>query len=68
MRRKTYYNFMRVKKMLQEIKHYSESEASKLAHLVFENVENDKGGLNRTAEAFVDMILTAEEYAAAYPR
>lgn len=62
MRNKTYNNFMRVWKYLQEVKHYEPEEAKKLAHKVFENVEADKEYGNRTAEAFMHMILPAEEY------
>ena len=66
MRNKTYHNFMRVCKYLQEVKHYETDEARQLAHKVFENVEADKEYGNRTAEAFMHMILPAEEYYAQY--
>lgn len=66
MRNKTYRNFMRVCKYLQEVKHYDCDEAKKLAHKVFENVEADKEYGNRTAEVFMQMILPAEEYYAQY--
>jgi hypothetical protein len=62
MKNKTYRNFMRVWNHLQKVHGYEKEEARKLAHLVFENVEADKGYGNRTAEQFLAMILPAEEY------
>lgn len=65
MRNKTYRNFLRVMKMIQD-KGYSESEAEKLTHLVFDNVTSDKGKCDRTAEYFVGKILTKAEFEAEY--
>lgn len=62
MKRMTYNNFMRILHFLQNEKHYAEEEAEHLTRLVFENVEADKGHLNRSAEYFANKILTAEEY------
>jgi hypothetical protein len=62
MRNKTYRNLMRVWNYLQTVKHYEKDEALQLAHKVFENVEADKNYGNRTAEAFMDMIIPAEEF------
>ena len=62
MRNKTYHNFMRVMKYLQEVKHYTSAEAQSLAHIVFDNVEHDKKFGNRTAEYFMEQILPAEEF------
>lgn len=66
MRNKTYRNFLRVWNYLQTVKHYEKEEARQLAHKVFDNVEADKEYGNRTAEAFMQMILPAEEYHAMY--
>lgn len=63
---KTYRNFCIIWNKLQKVKGYEEEEARKLAHLVFENVENDKGRLDRDAEYFFNMILPADEYHAIY--
>lgn len=62
MKNKTYRNFLRVCKYLQDVKHYQQDEARSLAHLVFLNVEYDKQYGNRNAEYFMERILTAEEY------
>lgn len=62
MRNKTYRNFMRVWNYLQKTKHYEKEEARKLAHLVFQNVEDDREYGNRTAEFFMERILPAEEF------
>lgn len=67
MKRKTYRNFLSVYQTLQDVHHYNRSEAEKLAHKVFENVEADKGYGNRTAEHFLAMILPAEEFYEMYP-
>ncbi len=66
MRNKTYRNFMRVWNTLQKNHGYEKEEARKLAHLVFENVEADKGYGNRTAEDFLANILPADEFYAQY--
>ena len=66
MRNKTYHNFLRVWKTLQKVHGYEKEEARKLAHLVFQNVEDDKGYGNRTAEYFLDQILPASEFYAQY--
>ena len=68
MKRRTHKNFMLVMDILQDVKHYSRSDAEKLTRLVFDNVENDsgKGKLNRSAEYFIEKILPAEEYYEAY--
>ena len=47
-------------------KGYSPDEASKLSHLVFENVFYDKDYGNRPAEYFYNMILSAEDFAKEY--
>ena len=62
MKRKTYRNFMRVMNALQKDKHYSASEAEKLTHIIFDNVEHDKGYGNRTAEYFLGMVICKEDF------
>ena len=66
MKRKTYNNFILVMDILMDVKHYSKSEAERLAHKVFENVEADRGLLNRSAEYFLSQILPWEEYVETY--
>lgn len=66
MRNKTYRNFMRVVKYLQDVKHYTFEEARELAHNVFANVEADKDYGKHTAEFFMARVLPAEEYYAQY--
>lgn len=62
-KRKTYHNFLIIKNRLMREKGYDAATASKLTHLVFENVEGHPG---RTAEEFYNLILSKEEYEAAY--
>lgn len=66
MKNKTYYNFLRVWNYLQREKHYDPSEAAKLAHLVFDNVDHDRGHGDRPAEYFMARILSADEYRREY--
>ena len=61
MKNKTYRNFMRVMKMLSA-KGYDAAESENLARIVFDNVKADKGRGDRTAEYFVSIIMTKEEY------
>jgi hypothetical protein len=63
---KTYRNFLIVKNRIVKEKHYDETEASKLTHLVFDNYEQDKGYGNNSIEFFLDRILPKEEYEAEY--
>lgn len=65
-RNKTYRNFIIIKNKLMKEKGYSPDEASKLTHLVFENVFYDKDYGNRSAEYFYSMILSAEDFAKEY--
>lgn len=62
MKRKTYRNFMLTMDLLQDVKHYSESESIRLAHQVWDNVEHDRGRGNRSAEYFIERIMTKEDY------
>ena len=62
MKRKTYKNFCLVMDILQDVKHYTKSEAERLTRKVFEQVEADKGRGNRTAEWFLSNILCKEDY------
>lgn len=50
--------------ILQDVKHYTRSEAEKLARKVFEQVEADKGRGDRTAEWFLSRVLPKEEWIA----
>jgi hypothetical protein len=59
---KTYRNFLIVKNRIVKEKHYDETEASKLTHLVFDNFEMDKGYGNKSIEFFLDRILSKEEF------
>ena len=59
----TYNNFMRIMKIMQEEKHYSPEDAESITRQVFENVEADKGRLNRSAEYFARLVVSAEEFA-----
>lgn len=59
---KTYKNFLWVKKQIIIHKHYDKDEATRLAHLVFEDFENDKGCGNRPIDYFIDKLLTKEQY------
>ena len=65
-RNKTYRNFIIIKNRLMKEKGYSPDEASKLTHLVFENVFYDIDYGNRSAEYFYNMILSAEDFAKEY--
>ena len=56
MKRKTYKNFCLVMEILQDVKHYTKSEAERLAHKVFDQVEADKGRGDRSAEWFLSRI------------
>ena len=66
-RNKTYRNFIIIRNKLMKEKGYSREEATKLSHLVFENVFDDKDYGNRSAEYFYNTILSAEEFAKEYP-
>ena len=66
-RNKTYRNFIIIRNKLIKEKGYSREEATKLTHLVFENVFDDKDYGNRPAEYFYNTILSAEEFAKEYP-
>lgn len=66
-RNKTYRNFMIIRGKLIREKGYSPEEATKLTHIVFENVFDDKDYENRPAEYFYNTILSAEDYAKEYP-
>ena len=66
-RNKTYRNFIIIRNKLMKEKGYSREEATKLSHLVFENVFDDKDYGNRPAEYFYNTILSAEEFAKEYP-
>lgn len=43
-------------------KHYPADEAEDLARKIFDNVDQDKGRGNRSAEYFLDKIVTREEW------
>lgn len=62
-KRKTYYNFMRVVRMIQA-KGYDFYTASTLAHQKFEQYEHNPKGL--PILTMIDMILPAEEYIETY--
>lgn len=62
-RNKTYRNFIIIKNKLVKEKGYSPEEATKITHLIFENVLYDKGSGDRSAEYFYDMVLSAEDFA-----
>ena len=66
-RNKTYRNFMIIRGKLIREKGYSPEEATKLTHIVFENVFDDKDYGNRSAEYFYNTILSAEEFGKEYP-
>ena len=66
-RNKTYRNFMIIRGKLIREKGYSPEEATKLTHLVFENVLYDKNCGDRPAEYFYNTISSAEEFAKEYP-
>ena len=63
MKRKTYRNFLIMMNRLQREKGYTKSEAEKLTHQIFENLEANAG---RTAEQFYNMILSKAEYIKEY--
>lgn len=60
---KTYHNFLIIRNKLMREKGYTPEEASKLTHLIFENLSCNQG---RTAEEFYNLILSKEEFEAAY--
>lgn len=62
MKRRTYRNFMLVMDILQDVKHYTKSEAEPIARQIFDNVEDDKGHGDRSAEWFLSRIVTKEEW------
>lgn len=62
-KRKTYYNFMRVVRLIQK-KGYDFDTAAHLAHQKFDQYEANPNGLSILT--MVDMIKTAEEYATLY--
>lgn len=64
MKRKTYKNFMLVMDILQDVKHYTKSEAERLARQVFDECEADKGKGNRSVEWFLEKIVPKEEWLA----
>ena len=49
-------------KLIRE-KGYSPEEATKITHLIFDNVLYDKNCGARSAEYFYDMVLSAEDFA-----
>ena len=49
---------------LVRVKHYSESEAERLTHQVFDNMESVPGS---DAWTFATRILSKEDYEAVYP-
>ena len=62
MKRRTYNNFRRVMKVLQRDKHYDVYEAEGIARQIFDDVEADRGHGNRSAEWFLNKIVSREEY------
>lgn len=62
-KRKTYSNFILIMNRLQKEKGYSRSEAEKLTHQIFDNLEANAG---RTAEQFYNMILSKADYIKEY--
>lgn len=60
---KTYHNFLVIRNALMREKGYTPDEATKLTHMVFENVAANPG---RHAEEFYRMILSKAEYEAEY--
>lgn len=62
MKRRTYWNFMLVMDILQDVKHYTKSESERLARQVFDNCEADKGRGNRSVEWFLSRIVPKEEW------
>lgn len=62
-RNKTYRNFIIIKNKLVKEKGYSPEEATKITHIIFENVLHDKNRGGRSAEHFFDMVLSAEDFA-----
>ena len=56
--RKTYYNFMRVMRMLQA-KGYDAAEAERMTHRIFDQYESYPDGLS--VLAIVDMIVMKGE-------
>lgn len=58
-KRKTYYNFMRVVRMIQE-KGYDFEESCKTAHRIFEQYESCPSGLS--VLQLVSMIVSANSY------
>ena len=67
-RNKTYHNFLIIRNKLIKEKGYTEEEATKITHTIFENVYYDKDRGNRPAEYFYGLITTANEYNAIYKR
>ncbi len=57
-KRKTYYNFMRVMRMIQA-KGYDTSEAERMTHGIFDQYESHPNGLS--VLRLVDMIIEKEE-------
>lgn len=64
MKRRTYRNFLLVMDILQDVKHYTKSESERIARQIFDNVENDKGRGDRSAEWFLSRIVAKEEWLA----
>lgn len=62
MKRRTYRNFLLVMDILQDVKHYTKSEAERIARQIFDNVEDDKGRGDRSVEWFLSRIVTKEEW------
>ena len=58
---KTYRNLVIVANRIMREKHYDEKTAFELAHIVFENLEDNPG---HNINHFINMILTKEEYEA----
>lgn len=65
MKRKTYNNFMKTIKAIEQ-KGYSFEESKNLAHKVWENTLND--GANRSAEYFISKIISKADYIETYMR
>lgn len=53
---------MLVMDILQDVKHYTKSEAEQIARKIFDNVEDDKGRGDRSVEWFLSRIVTKEEW------
>ena len=61
MKKKTYHNFLIVRNKLMNEKGYRPSEASDIAHLIFENYHYDS---TRTVRDYYDRVLSKEKFEA----